>query len=129
MTLTNGYKLVYETITVGDAEVTKTFKASTERYPTDNDITILEYTRDKNSTVMIYEYEGNFYAAENGIPTYNAEGAPTDTCISDNENFRLVFGIEAPVEADDEEELVEEPDVTEAEGDETEAEGDEPEAE
>lgn len=90
MTLTNGYKLVYEVINTVDG--TRTFKASKERYPTQDDVTILER---EISNEFIYEYKGNFYVASDNIPSYDEDGVPTDTCISDNESFREVFGLGA----------------------------------
>lgn len=123
MTLTNGYKLVYEVINTVDG--TRTFKASKERYPTQDDVTILER---EISNEFIYEYKGNFYVANGNIPSYDEDGVPTDTCISDNENFREVFGLgsEAATTAMEDELTDPEVDVTETDdpetGDQTEAE-------
>ena len=94
MTLTKDYKLVYEVITTANGESTRTFKASKERYPTKEDITILERKIPVGSSELVYEYKGHFYVAKGNTPSYGADGVPKDTRISNNENFCKVFGLE-----------------------------------
>jgi hypothetical protein len=88
MELKNGYKLVYEVVDTENG--VREFRASKTGVPAADDLVIASNKIGTNK--LIYEYEGNFYGTgDKAVPTYNENGTPADTCLTDSENFAKVF--------------------------------------